>query len=155
MNVLTDSKAAPATSLRGIAPYCVAAVVVLLVLVCPAAYSQGDWSLALAWLLTFGPGALVISQARSFRDPLQSLTFVLVSTLFRFAVAAGGGLAAIWLIPAISRNVFLVWLAGLYVAALAVESYLTLSLGSWGGMLRPAASGSNPSAAAQWKEAGR
>src|SRR5262245_13532152 len=111
MNVLANPTAAPIPLSRGVAAYCAAGAVVLLALICPVAFTYGDWSPALAWLLTFGPGALVVSQAYRSRNPQQSLAFMLISTMFRFAVAAGGGLAVIWLIPTIPRNVFLVWLA--------------------------------------------
>jgi hypothetical protein len=116
--------------LRGAAVYGTVAGIALFVLACPVAMSTSDWGPVIAWGLTFGPGALIVSQAWRFRDPSQATPFVVLSTLLRVALAAGGGLVILQLVPAIPRRAFLVWLGGMYLLALAAEIYVTMSVNS-------------------------
>lgn len=112
---------------QGSRVYGTVASVALLALACPAAAICGDFSPIIAWVLTFGPGAVVISLASLFHDARHALTFVLASTAIRLGIAGLGALAVLAVWPSLPRNAFLFWLVGMYLLALAVEIYLTLA----------------------------
>lgn len=142
MNALGKLLDAASSRFQGIGAYLALSLIVLFVAACPA-IASGDWSSVLAWALTFIPGILIVWLAARFRHPDQAMPFMLLSMMFRFAVAAGGGLLALWLIPSIPRTVFLLWLGCLYLVALAAELYVTMSIKSLSTLI-----GSLPQAAA-------
>lgn len=138
---ITDDGRSSAT--RGLWRYVGVSAVVLLVLVIPAASTGSDWGPLVAWCLTFLPGAAIVSLADRFRDPKLAVPFVLGSTAFRMGVAGIGAALLLWAVPSTPRTVFLVWLGGMYLLALGVEIYLTMSISSlWAvakaGLERPA-----------------
>lgn len=118
------------TADRGLVWYVGTTAVALLVLAAPAAAASRDWGPVAAWALTFLPGAVIVAMAERFRDPKQAIPFVILSTMLRMAVAGVGGAMLLWAVPATPRTVFLVWLGGMYLLALSVEIYLTMSINS-------------------------
>lgn len=153
MTTNSQSHDATPAPVQGVGAYLAVAAVALLLLACPVAVGSGDWSPVLAWLLTFVPGALIVSQAARFHDPKQAIPYMLLSTMFRFAVAGGGGLLVIWLVPSVSRTAFLLWLGGMYLVALSAEIYLTMSINSLWKLVAPAPQTAAP--ANHFSEAGR
>lgn len=149
MNASPTSTAAPTSRFRGCGTYAVAASVVLLALAAPVTAWSGEAGPVLAWLLTFVPGAIVMALATSFQDSRRAVSFVILSTILRMGVAAGGGFVVLRLLPALPRNPFLFWLATMYVLALAMEVYLILAVtGTW--IALPASlSGSRPNSRAE------
>ncbi len=130
MSVLGRVAGSVVSRCGGNASYGAAALVALLSLACPAAAWSEDWAPILAWGLTFGPGAVVMLLALRFRDARQAVSFVLLSTAFRLAAAGGGALLVIKMLPEIHRDPFLLWLGVMYLLALGVEVYLTLTVTS-------------------------
>ena len=125
---------------------------VLLLLACPASVGGGDLSPLAAWGLTFLPGLLIISQVSRFKDPQQVASLVLLAMGFRVVVAFSGAFLLLLSFPEVSRNVLLGWLGGFYLAALALEIYLIMSVNSlWSGV-QPAVS---KDSSAQLQEARR
>lgn len=153
MNESSGTMDARITALRGLAYFAGWALVVLLLLVVPAASTGGNWAPVAAWCLTFLPGAAIVALADRFREPKLAIAFVLGSTAFRMAVAGVGAAIVLWAVPATPKAAFLVWLGGMYLFALGVEIYLTMSMNSlWSAAkfgLHPAASVTN------MREAGR
>lgn len=131
------------TALRGLACFAGWSLVVLLLLVVPAASAGGNWASVAAWCLTFLPGAAIVALADRFREPKLAVAFVLGSTAFRMAVAGVGAAIVLLTVPATPKAAFLVWLGGMYLLALGVEIYLAMSMNSLGSAakfgLRPVA----------------
>lgn len=153
MNETPSTHAARTTAFRGLLSFAGWSLVALLLLVIPAALTGGDWAPVAAWCLTFLPGAAIVALADRFRDPRLALPFVLGSTAFRMVVAGIGAAWLLWAVPATPRAAFLLWLGGMYLLALGVEIYLTMSIHSLWSVtkigMHPAASVTN------LREAGR
>ncbi len=128
MNLSAKPFDALATRFGGSGAYGIASSVVLLSLACPVTAWSGDVSPIIAWGLTFIPGAAVLLVASSFQDARKAVSFVMFSMIFRLAIAGLGGLTVVHYMPSISREVFLLWLGVMYLAALACEVYLTLAM---------------------------
>lgn len=118
--------AAPVRFGRG-RTYGVASSVVLFAVACPAAAICGNFAPLVAWALTFGPGAIVVGLASWFQDSRRAWAFVLLSTALRLCAAGLGALAILAIWPALPRDAFLLWLAGMYLVALAMEVSLTMA----------------------------
>lgn len=129
---------------RGSVAFLLVSIVVLLVAAVPAALGTDDWGPVVAWVLTFVPGAAIVSQARRFSDSRQSMPYMFFSMVLRLVVSFGGGLLAVQLVPALPRTPFLLWLAGMYFVALAAEIYLTLFVNSWWATGRPSVRAARP-----------
>ncbi len=125
-SVEKQAEAAPVRFARGWT-YGVASFAVLFVVACPAAAICGDCAPLVAWALTFGPGAIVVALAPWFQDSRRAWGFVLLSTALRLSAAGLGALAVLAIWPALPRDAFLLWLAGMYLIALAVEVSLTMA----------------------------
>jgi len=123
------------TSKNGLLIGLIWSLAVLLLLACPASVGSGDWSPLAAWALTFLPGLLIISQVSRFKNPQQVASLMLLAMGFRVVVAFCGAFLLLLSFPEVSRNVLLGWLGGFYLAALALEIYLIMSVNSlWSGV---------------------
>ena len=152
-SVENQAEAAPGRFGRG-RTYAVASFVALLTLACPAAAICGDFSPVIAWGLTFGPGAIVVALVPQFHDSRRAMMFILLSTALRLCVAGLGAFVVLWIWPSLPRDAFLLWLAGMYLIALAVEVSLTMADSSAKEGFRLMFQ-SDPSSKARLREAGR
>jgi hypothetical protein len=107
--------------------YAGVALASLVAIAAPGVLFSGHAGPFLAWVLAFVPGAIIVPMIPMFHDSKSAMGFVVLSTGLRMVLAGAGALAVLWIWPAIPRQPFLLFLAPMYLIALAVEVYLTLA----------------------------